>query len=228
MSVGSLISMRPSWLLESMKTLSGNFDFDPRLTPAPGLAGTETITWANAQAAVTYDAGNRFIKCTPDGQKAFGFLPWRAGGVTYMEIDANAQLVLTGPLTACTIWAFQAGGTTVLVHANANGDTSWGNMSIGQRQQNMATKLGMINRIKALYPGAVDSGRLVYAPMLVGATGATTYEGYMGFVIGVKPRNGFSLNKVSWTKSSGRAAWQFYFYGFNGPDAADRVLLPLT
>jgi hypothetical protein len=145
-----------------------------------------------------------------------------------MELGANAQLVLTGPLTACTIWAFEAGGTTVLVHANANGNTSWGNMSPAQRQQNMTVKLGMINQIKAVYPGAVDTGRLVYAPMGAGAAGATTYEGYMGFVVGVKPRNGYSFNKVSWTKSGGRPDWQFYFYGFNGPDAADRVLLPLT
>jgi hypothetical protein len=105
MSIGSLLSMRPTWLLDQIYTLSGNARFQSSLVGA-GIANVERITWVNAQCAVDVDAF-RSINCTVNAQKAFGMLPWRPGGATYLEIGAGAQLVLTGPLSACTIWAFR-------------------------------------------------------------------------------------------------------------------------
>jgi hypothetical protein len=224
MSIGSLLSMNPAWLLGNTWSLGDNGVFRPRLTAAPGLANTEVITWANAQCKVDQRAG--MVAVAPAGNKAYGFLPWQPGGVTYMEIDPNAQLVLTGPLSACTVWAFAAGGTTVLVHANANAGIDWTAMTQVQKDGNMTTKLGYVNAIKALYPGAADLGRLVYAAT-PGVVGARTYEGYMGFVLGTKARLGFTMNSVKWAKSGGAANWTFYFYGYNGATAADRVLWAL-
>lgn len=224
MSAGSLISMNPNYLLSEMFTLSDNGVFRPRLTAAPGLANTEVITWANAQCKVDKVTG--VIRVAPAANKAYGFLPWQPSMATYMEIDPNAQLVLTGPLSACTVWAFSSGATTVLVHANANSATTWQDMTQVQKDANMQTKLNYVNAIKGLYAGTVDVGRLVYAPT-PGVVGAQTYEGYMGFVIGTKARFGFTMNKVKWASSSGANAWSFYFYGYNGPNAADRVLWPL-
>lgn len=226
MSIGSLLSMRPTWLLGNMYTLTGNGRFQPSLTPA-GIANIERISWANAQSSFDVD-NTRSIQAHPNGQKSFGFLPWREGGATYVEIGNNvgAQLLMTGPLSACTVWAFQSGGSTVLVHANANAGRTWGEMDNGQKQANLQTKLAAVNAVKALYPNPQDIARLVYANTN-GVNGARTYQGYMGFVLGCKPRNGFSLNKVSWTRSSGSDHWTFYFYGFNGATAADRVLWPL-
>lgn len=225
MSIGSLLSMRPTWLLGNMYHLAGSGRFQPSLV-ATGTPSLESITWANAQTKLDVD-GTNTIQAFPQGQKAYGFLPWREGGATYLEIGAGAQLVVTGPLSACTVWAFQAGGSTVLVHANANAGLDWADMSNNQKQQNLAAKLALVNAVKALYNNPVDIGRLVYAATN-GVNGARTYQGYMGFVIGCKPRCGFSLNKVSWTGSTGSNQWTFYFYGFNGGTANDRVLWPLT
>lgn len=224
MSIGSLLSMRPTWLLENMYALSGNGRFQPNLV-ATGIANVERISWANAQSSFDVDRTNS-IQANPNQQKAYGLLPWREGGATYLEIANGAQLVMTGPLSACTVWAFEAGGTTVLVHANANSGTTWANMTGLQRQQNLATKLAAVNSVKALYHNPQDVARLVYANT-AGVNNARTYSGYMGFVLGCKPRLGFSLNKVSWTASSGSNAWTFYFYGYNGAGRNDRVLWPL-
>ncbi len=224
MSVGSLLSMRPTWLLSKHFYLAGNPKFQPSLAAA-GIANTERILWANAQCGVSVDASNT-LQADPNAQKAFGFLPWRPSGCTYLELGAGAQLVLTGPLSACTVWAFESGGTTVLVHANDNAGGVWSAMSAAQKLGNLANKQNAVNAVKALYAGPNDVARLTYAATPL-AVGARTYEGYMGFVIGCKPRLGFSLNKVSWTASSGSNAWTFYFYGFNGTGAADRVLWPL-
>ena len=72
----------------------------------------------------------------------------------------------------------------------------------------------------------VDVARLVYIAT-VGAPGAQTYDGYMGFGAGCRRRLGFSLNKVSWTASTGSNDCTFYFYGYNGPNPANRVLWPI-
>lgn len=226
MSIGSLLSMRPTWLLENAYTLSGNGRFQPSLAAVGGLPNVERITWANAQASYDVDGFNA-IQANQNGQKAYGFLPWREGGATYLEIGAGAQLVMTGPLSACTVWAFQAGASTVLVHANANTGVDWANMTPAQKTLNLAAKLAAVNAVKGLYGGAVDIGRLVY-DATPGVVGARTYNGYMGFVLGCKARLGFSLNKVSWTGSTGADQWTFYFYGYNGAGRNDRVLWPLT
>lgn len=225
MSVGSLISMRPTWLLGQHFSLAGNPHFQPRLTAA-GIANTERITPANAQSSYDVDAFHT-IQAAPNGQKAYAFLPWRPGGVTYMEVDPNCQLVMTGPLSACNICAFESAGQLVLVHANANAGTSWADMTALQKTANMNTKQNAINAIKAQYAAPVDIANLIYANFPGAPLGARTYEGFMGFVLGCKPRAGYSLNKVSWTKSSGRVNWTFYFYGYNGMTAADRVLWAL-
>ena len=225
MSVGSLISMNPGWLLTRHVYLAGNPNFQPHLAAAPGLANTETIVAANTQTSCDLDNFNT-IQCAPNGQKAYSFLPWRPGGVTYTAIPAGCQLILTGPLSACHICAFEQGGTTYLVHANANAGVEWANMTAPQKLVNMATKENAITAIMALFPGAVDVGHLTYAATPL-APGAVTYEGYMGFVIGCRPRSGRSFNKVKWAKSAGSNTWQFYFYGFNGTGAGDRVLLPM-
>jgi hypothetical protein len=229
MSIGSLLSMRPTWLLGNQYTLTGNNAFEGRLVGA-GLPSTEQISWANAQCKVDLQAGGKgVIQAAPQAMKAYGFLPWRAGGATFLELDPGAQLVLTGPLTACTVWAFRAAGTTVLVHANANGPVEWTNMTAGQRTQNMDDKTALVTAIKARYAGAAaDLGRLTYIAAGGAAAGAQTYSGYMGFVIGCKARLGFSLNKVSWTASKAADDWTFYFYGYNGTAATDRVLRVLT
>jgi hypothetical protein len=141
--------------------------------------------------------------------------------------DPNAQLVLTGPLSACMVWAFESAGTTVLVHANANAGIDWQSMTQMQKNANMTTKLNYVNAIKALYPGAVDTARLVYAAT-PGVLGAQQYEGYMGFVLGTKARQGFTMNKVKWAANKTMATgWSFYFYGYNGAGADNRVLWPL-
>jgi hypothetical protein len=114
----------------------------------------------------------------------------------------------------------------VLVHANANSGVDWANMNPGQKAANLATKLAAVNSVKGLYNNPVDLARLVYAPT-AGVNGARTYQGYQGFVIGCKPRLGFSLNKVSWTASKAADSWTFYFYGYNGAGVNDRVLWPL-
>lgn len=204
--------MRPTWLLGRYISLGDNGVFRPLLTAAGGLAHTETITWANAQCSVKLGAG--MVAVAPDQQKSYGFLPWQPGGVTYMEIGAGAQLVLTGPLSACTVWAFRSGGTTVLVHANANAGMNWGDMTQLQKDANMTTKLNFVNAIKAQYAAPADLARLVYANT-PGVVGAQTYEGYQGFVLGCKSRLGFSMNKVKWVKSKAANDWTFYFYGYN-------------
>ena len=225
MSIGSLLSMNPAWLLGDHWSIGDSGSFRPRLTPAAGLPSTEVITWANAQCKV--DKGGGMVSVAPDNNKTYGFLPWRPTGVTYMEIDPNAQLVLTGPLSACTVWAFQSGGTTVLVHANANSGTDWAAMTPVQKDANMTTKLNLVNAIKATYAAPADVARLVYANT-PGVVGAQTYEGYMGFVLGTKARMGFTMNSVKWAASTSQAQdWSFYFYGYNGPAATDRVLWPL-
>jgi hypothetical protein len=225
MSIGSLLSMRPTWLLQGHYSLVGNHNFEPHLL-ATAVANTLRMNPLVAQASVDVDNFGR-INCRANGQKAYRFLPWREDHATYLELDAGAQLVLTGPVSACTVWAFEANGTTVLVHANANAQGNWANMTPQDRAANMTTKLNLVNGIKALYQDPQDTARLVY-DATPGADGARTYEGYVGLVIGCKPRSGFSLNKVSWTANRGAAAaWTFYFYGYNGPNAANRVLWPL-
>lgn len=225
MSVGSLISMNPGWLLSRHFYLGGNPAFQPSLAAAAGLPNTETIVAANTQTSCDLDDFNTIV-CQPNGQKAYSFLPWRPGGVTYCEVPAGCQLIMTGPLSACHICAFESGGTTYLVHANANGAKGWADMSGAEKLANMATKENAITAIKNHIGGAVEIGHLAYADTPL-APGATTYEGYMGFVLGCKPRNGRTFNKVKWAKSNGSNTWQFYFYGFNGTGAGDRVLLPI-
>lgn len=210
--------MRPTWLLDEMYTLADNGVFRPLLTAA-GPANIETISSANAQCSVDARPGS-VVMVSPNPQKAYRFLPWQTGRATYMELDAGVQLVITGPLSGCWVWAFRSGATTVLVHANANTGVAWGNMTPVQKAANIATKLTYVNAIKGLYAApATDVARL-------GAPGARTYEGYTGFVVGCRPRLGYSLNKVSPTASTGSDNWTFYFYGYNGATAADRVLWP--
>src|SRR5262245_836693 len=127
--------MRPAWLLSQpfLSLSDSGGKFRQRLAAAPGLANTEVITWANAQTAVDHSGGSVWV--APNSQKSYGFLPWRPGGATYLEIpdNAGAQLVLTGPLSACNIWAFDTGNSTVLVHANKNSNTAWDAMTVGQQ-----------------------------------------------------------------------------------------------
>jgi hypothetical protein len=214
--------MTPTWLLSqgnlSLSDSGGKFRL--RLTPAAGLPNTEVITWANAQTAVDHYGGSVWV--SPNSQKSYGFLPWRPGGATYVEIPNNvgAQLVLTGPLSACNVWAFDTGASTVLVHANKNSGMDWDQMSAAQQDTNMTDKMNLINAIKNQYPGSADVARLVYANT-PGVVGAFQYDGYQGWVLGCKPRAGFSLNKVSWTgQRTAAAAWTFYFYGYSLGGAA--------
>jgi hypothetical protein len=212
--------------------------FRESLAPASGLNNTWRISWAQAQCSVDETGG--MVSVRQNAQKPYGFLPWQENGATYLPIpgDVGAQLVLTGPLTGCTVWAFQADGKraiggsaaiwTVLVHANANASTGqptpWTSMSELQKDNNMTAKKQMVDAIKARYSGAIDVARLVYANT-PGVIGATTYEGYTGFVLGCKPRAGFSLNSVSWTgRTKASAAWTFYFYGYNKSGTVLRVL----
>jgi hypothetical protein len=80
-----------------------------------------------------------------------------------------------------------------------------------QKNANMTTKLNYVTAIKALYPGAVDTARLVYAAT-AGVLGAQQYEGYMGFVLGTKARQGFTMNRVKWAANKTAATgWSFTF-----------------
>jgi hypothetical protein len=207
----------------------------------------------SSQSQVTLDANSNTVQCHPQALKAFSFLPWVESEVTFLEIPHGAQLVLTGPLSACTVWAFEANGTAVLVHANANSEVSWGQMSGAEQRTNLAIKMAAVNRIKAHFGGGgADLARLAYEQAGVHGGNVTSYQGYQGFVIGCKPRCGFSLGKVigygqkfpggaqygggtAWRReslqgsgvSSGSSKWTFYFYGYNGTGSADRVLWPL-
>ena len=99
--------------------------FRPLLTPAAGLVNTETISSANAQFRVEEARPGSIVLVAQIRKKHIGSFPGDPAASPTVEVDAGVQLVLTGPLSACTIWAFQSGPTTVLVHANANAGNYW-------------------------------------------------------------------------------------------------------
>jgi hypothetical protein len=227
MSMGTLLSMKPDYLRTRLFQLQADPRiWHPKLSPKADLANTETILPANTQTSVDIDPGHdTYISLTPSGQKAFSFLPFRNGRTTYMEIPDWCQLVLTGPLTGCNVWAFESHGKTVLVHANVSSGDPGIDWSGASGLGNMAAKQNAITAIKNQYPDAVDVARLtyVYTPL---ALGAMTYYGHLGFVLGCRARSGFSFNKHQWTKSSGSNTWTFWFYGYR--DVAYKpVLLPM-
>lgn len=247
--------MNPHMLLGHGYTLGGTALFQPYLLPSAGLSANgipiKKMPGNMSQAKVTVDATNT-VNAAPEQLKAYSFLPWEPSAVTYLKIPRDAQLVLTGPLSACTVWAFETGGDTVLIHANANSDTAWSQMTDAEKRANMATKMAAVNRIKAHYGGGTDLARLAYAQSGVHGGPVIAYDGYQGFVLGCKPRCGFSSKKAvgygsaRWVTNSqgeqervkdptkkgafsfGSSGWTFYFYGYNGPGVNDRVLWPLS
>ena len=119
------------------------------------------------------------------GDIGFRYLPFMANQCTYMTLDANASLIVTGPLSGCSIAAGRTGpgGAAYLFHANANGPPPGG----------VAVKQAMIDNAAALV--GVPQAHLVrcdYGP-------GNQYNG-MGFVFGRLRPGGI---------------WKFYIHSAN-------------
>jgi hypothetical protein len=215
MSAGTQLSMNPNLLLKKNYQIDGGGQFQqqPRLTPIGDPANAFNIDAANAQCSVdfTYLRGINFIRVNPSAEKPYRFLPFVPDGVTCLQLDAGAQLVLTGPLSGCHIYVAQQGANTILLHSNSNSTAATPAL-------NTENKLAFAQgALRAHYPGAAITNTLVYNP----APRAVDYFGYLGFVLGCKPKFGISLKKQSWTGSTGATDWRFYVYGVN---AAGNIL----
>jgi hypothetical protein len=214
MSAGTQISMNPNLLTSRNYQLDGGGQFQARLTASPGVADAYVISQANAQCTVDFQDRSS-IRVNPSNVKAYRFLPYREGNngaaCTYTELDANAQLVLTGPLSGCFIYVAKLGARTILFHCNANGIVNPG--------LNAQAKIAKIDAvINQHFNGAATVARLVWdanGPGLPGGVNYTDYNGYLSFVVGCKPRAGISLKMRSWTGSTGADDWTFYVFGYN-------------
>jgi hypothetical protein len=209
--------MNPNLLTSRNYQLDGGGQFQRFLTPCPGVADAFVTSQANAQCSVDF-SGQSTIRVNPSTVKAYRFLPYREGNngaaCTYTELDANAQLVLTGPLSGCFIYVAKLGARTILFHCNANG--------IANPALNAQAKIAKIDAvINQQFNGAATVARLVFdtnvagLPALAGGARYTGYSGYLSFVAGCKPRAGISLKSRGWTGSLGADDWTFYVYGYN-------------
>ena len=75
-------------------------------------------------------------------------LPWGEDATTYMQLDNEAELWFTGPLSGCNIYACGTGRNIWVMHANANayaGNLSLGNIAKRMAALNVATTQGAAN-----------------------------------------------------------------------------------
>jgi hypothetical protein len=203
MSAGTQLSMNPRLLLGNNYILDGGGQFQQRLV---GGGNVRTITTANAACSANFanQFGQQAIRVNPNPNKPYRFLPYQENTCTVLQLDAAAQLLLTGPLTGCHVYVGGPVATPSVCHVNRN--------DLGMGATNAAAK-----RTMAL--GALGAAGFTFR------LEADHYTGYIGFVVGCKPRRGISLKLVSWTGSRGADTWTFYFYGYN---ADGRVLKRLT
>ena len=219
MSAGTQISMNPNLLTSRNYQLDGGGQFQRLLTPSPGIADAFVISQANAQCTVDF-VEQTSIRVNPSNVKAYRFLPYKEGNngaaCTYTELDANAQLVLTGPLSGCFVYVAKLGARTILFHCNANG--------IANPALNAQAKIAKIDAViqsnismaRPLSPASSGMRTAQDCPALAGGAHYTDYDGYLSFVVGCKPRAGISLKMRSWTGSMGADDWTFYVFGYNG------------
>jgi len=152
---------------------------------APNPAGGHSITYTH-HANVTFNPsldtppttplqrglrqinllGRRMITYGPaagGGFPGLRILPWRAGHVSELALDNDAQMAITGPLTGCTVAVLRfTGGGYGFYHANVSGHG-------GVTPANIAAKRNMIANLAGARGVAVD--REVYCERGANYTG---------------------------------------------------------
>jgi hypothetical protein len=168
----------------------------------------------NVQAQCSMDFqtaahGFRRIRVNPDPVKPYRFLPFTPGHSAFIDLtnDQGAQLVLTGPLSGCSVFVARDGGRTIFMHLNGEADQEGGADPARHWQLATATL-----RAANMPNGHITNGTVQQA--IGQLTGYTAYGDRATFVVGCKPRFGVSLKMQSWTGSLGADDWRFYVYGY--------------
>jgi hypothetical protein len=201
MSQGANIRNNPNILMAHDYQMDGGGQFANSLVPSPlGVAHCKEISNGNAQCRVDFSPirGIDFVRVNPQAQKAHRCLPYEENGLTYLTLDANAQLVLSGPINGCHIYVAQnPGGPITVMHVNWNKITTDTDAGI---TNNRNQKFALANALRLALPGAPPfTNRLFYHP-----TGlAISYKDYLGFAVCRKAAHG--------------GPWEFYVYGIGGP-----------
>jgi hypothetical protein len=129
------------------------------------------------------------------------YLPYQEDKLTYLQLDAAAQWVFTGPIEGCFVYVITNGGNTYLFHVNANAVAAGGNA--------LAKDTKLRATLNALVPGGVITHRLARDDY---GTLPPENRPFRGFVYG---------------RHTG-AGWEFRFFSFilDGPNPA--ALHPAT
>ncbi len=200
MSQGANVRNDPNILMAKDYQIDGGGQFANFLVPCPlGLPNSKEISNVNAQCSVDFvvNGGINFVRVNPKPLKAHRYLPYEQNGLTYMTLDANARLVLSGPINGCHIYVAQAaGGAVTIMHVNWNQIAT--NTPAGVTA-NRAKKLSLANTLRQALPGAPPfTNVLVYQPEPL----IVDYNTYLGFAVCRKTAHG--------------GPWEFFVYGIGG------------
>jgi len=155
-----------------------------RCTPKAG-SFADIELWSGA----TLCAGAYEIRIVAAGADVgVRYLPYQADKLTYMELDAAARWIFTGPIEGCFVYVVTHSGSTYLFHVNAN--------TVPDPVANALAKDTKLRAaVNALLPGGVITHRLsrsdYYPP-------ADEKRPFRGFVYG---------------RYTG-AAWEFRYHSF--------------
>ncbi|MHC4416809.1 MAG: hypothetical protein ACYS0G_16185 [Planctomycetota bacterium] len=169
----------------------------------------------HARCSVDWDAGA--VRVTQNPAKSYRFLPFRPDHCTFLKLDGDAQVFLTGPFSGCNFYAGQGpGGEPICFHVNFNAEAN--------RARNQAAKRAAAQFALGAYGAA--GGQITpqlerdhYAP----AAG----QAYQSIVIGCNQgRVTTALHPRLWfkTRMVQAAGWSFYWYGWNAGGRVFRLL----
>jgi hypothetical protein len=134
------------------------------------------------------------------GDAGVRYLPYQANKLSYLQLDAAAQWVFTGPIEGCFVYVVTDGGNTYLFHVNAN--------AVADPAANaLAKDTKLREALTALLPHGVIIHRLARAD-------------YYPPAVDRRPFRGFVYGQLT------GAGWEFRYHSFVIDGAAAVALYP--
>lgn len=173
MSAGTKLSLDPHLLLNKRYQLETTYQFVGDLVnpPAPlHQPTTKMMPTAAAVCSVDFNPTKDLLTLGKKPGKRYRFLPFLPNHCTYLQLDDQATLFLTGPISGCHIFVGGPAATPVVMHCNWNQNPD--------PTVNAPTKQAMaVAVLNHCHPGATITHTLTYGK----------YQGNLAFVIGCRP-----------------------------------------
>jgi WD40 repeat protein len=173
MSAGTKLSLDPYLLMNKNYQLETTHMFGDHLVDPPpqlNLKEVQEMPGNKAVCSVDFNPTKDLLTLGSKPGKRYRYLPFLPNFCTYLKLDAQASLVITGPISGCHIFVGGPADTPILMHCNWNKNP---NPTVNSPQK-LAMATTVLNHF---YPNSAVTNTLTY----------NKYQGNLSFVIGCRP-----------------------------------------